>query len=109
MCVDVQASGLTVKVTGQDCMSSTCDSAFMTSCRVDATTNQLGVTSRLAWRRTNTGPCTPDCSRLEAACVSPALPTGSHVVRFGDRSMTLSIPADLGTTRCLETDIDVGN
>ena len=94
----------TLSVSTSACLSSACTRSRRASCSVVLSGSELFVSSHFHWEERGAYPngCTDDCVALNAQCETPALPSGTYVVRHGDDAFTLQIPGQLASG-CLST------
>jgi len=94
----------TLSVSTSACLSSACTRNRRASCSVVLSGSELFVSSHFHWEERGAYPnsCTDDCVALRAQCETPALPSGTYVVRHGDDAFTLQIPGQLASS-CLST------
>jgi hypothetical protein len=92
VCLRLHGSKLEVQVDFPTCLSSSCDRALETSCKVDVTGSALTLTSHGASETTGATECTDDCGTLSATCSSGgAVPPGTYTLTHGKDSTQVTL------------------
>ena len=84
------------------CLSSTCSTNRTASCQVTRNSNVLLISSRASYTPIHGRPCSGDCERPSAECVTAPLAAGTYTIRHGNSETQLTIPSE-GEPVCLAT------
>lgn len=91
---------LVLRVAGASCVSSSCTTDVVASCRATLEGQTVRVEADFSWTEA-TGTCTDDCRSIVATCATPALSAGPYTIVLGARSATVTV-GDLGPqTACI--------
>lgn len=103
----VAGSPITVRVELNACLSSSCDINREMSCAVNASGNDIGVTSIATWTDTSASSngCTDDCGILATTCTIEGLAAGTYTVVFGNKTIELTVPSETTEQPCVEADV----
>jgi hypothetical protein len=94
VCLQLRGSSLEIRVDFPTCLSSSCDRALETSCKVEVSGSALMVTSHGASETTGASECTTDCGILSATCSSTdAVAPGEYALTHGKDSTQVTLSA----------------
>jgi hypothetical protein len=91
---------LVLRVAGASCVSSSCTTDVVASCRATLEGQTVRVEADFSWTET-TGACTDDCRSIMATCTTPALSAGLYTIVLGTRSATVTVGAPGPQTACI--------
>lgn len=106
---------LQVEVDFGTCTSSSCDRVLNAACRASRSGSVITIEAETVIEREG-GECTDDCGFVTASCEIAPLPAGTYELRYGNDSVSLTVPTTtiggcVGTNihgRCCDTSDDCG-
>ena len=93
---------LTVQVTFDSCLSSSCTRDETAVCEAIADGATVAVTSSASYLDTTNSAqgCTDDCQTLSVTCEVAGLPDGDYSVSHGGNTLSFTIPSSVPTAPC---------
>jgi hypothetical protein len=104
---------LRIDVDFATCTSSSCDTVLNAACRASRSGSVITVEAETVIE-TKGNECTDDCGSVTASCELEALPEGTYEVRYGDDTVSLTVPSTTAAAcagaalfgRCCDTSAD---
>jgi hypothetical protein len=106
---------LKVEVDFGTCTSSSCDRVLNAACRATRSGSVITIEAETVIE-SEVGSCTDDCGFVTASCELAPLPAGTYELRYGNDSLSLTVPSTriggcVGANihgRCCDTSDDCG-
>lgn len=95
VCFEPSGTDVTVHVTVQDCMSSSCSRNFDAECSAVVEGTEITLQSDIRWEDDQGNvSCTDDCGIPAVSCTIANLAEGTYTVTFGTETFSLTVPVE---------------